>query len=373
MSNDLIITIFANRKEEVVKELEKMGRKATRCGVRFSYDFGEPYVTSLNVRCETIRTLVIDVTIERCVIKKNGWDIVAYLQHMENGNVVTAFNGPVDQRWYSLPPKCDHCGTKRHRKETFLVVNAAGDIRQVGSSCLKEYTGIDPAVAVFWAEAYYPETVRETYDEWESLGIPRLFNVERVLGLALESIQEYGYIKSGDLNSTKVAVLTALGVHAQPEAPALEKAKDICSWVKGLAKEKDFYTKYSIEASAYPIIAAGYVEQKNVGYLAFLPVAYDRYMDRKNRANSCPSEFQGAPGDKLTVSVKETKLVTSWANEYGFVNMYRFVDEIGNVYIWKTSKNLDDVEKIKKLQGTVKEHYTFREVKQTVLTRCKVA
>lgn len=40
--------------------------------------------------------------------------------------------------------------------------------------------------------------------------------------------------------------------------------------------------------------------------------------------------------------------------------------------IWKTSKCFDE-ESVKTIVGTVKEHSEFRDVKQTVLTRCKVA
>ena len=39
---------------------------------------------------------------------------------------------------------CDHCETTRRRKTTVLVRSETdGEVRQVGRSCLFEYTGID--------------------------------------------------------------------------------------------------------------------------------------------------------------------------------------------------------------------------------------
>jgi len=53
--------------------------------------------------------------------------------------------------------------------------------------------------------------------------------------------------------------------------------------------------------------------------------------------------------------------------------LYEFTTEDGNILIWKTSKWLDDEKEFKTVSGTVKAHNEFRGVKQTELTRCKVA
>ena len=51
--------------------------------------------------------------------------------------------------------------------------------------------------------------------------------------------------------------------------------------------------------------------------------------------------------------------------------MYKFIDIEGNVFIWITSCYIDMDKRIK-LRGTIKEHSEYNNVKQTVLTRCKV-
>ena len=383
LNNNYVITIFADKKEDVTKDLEKMGRKAVRCGVLFEYSFGNPYVKSLQAgwdRHIRFDALVIDVTISRVWIRKNGWTPIAQLQHFPGGseNIVTPFWGQVvDQRWYTLPSRCDHCNTNRERKVTFLVKNEEGQLKQVGSSCLKEYTGIDPAGAIFWAEASYPCGV-ERFDEEDFEKLPKVFNTERVLGLAIESIRDYGYSKSGEPHSTKGCVIQDLCLGKHPEEEALAKAKAITKWLLDeIDPRDDKYRWYELETNCIPFAKLGYVEMKNVGYLAYLPVAYDRYMEKKRQreernAQKNNSSFVGTVGDKLEIVVTSGRLVTSWYNDFGITNMYKFLDKDGNIYIWKTSKGFN-AESVKTLKGTVKEHSTYNGENQTILTRCKVA
>lgn len=72
----------------------------------------------------------------------------------------------------------------------------------------------------------------------------------------------------------------------------------------------------------------------------------------------------------------------SFETHYGTTYIHKFVDDSGNVIIWKTSKGLyygvegydDGFEKgfRCRIKGTVKEHQEYRGDKQTVLTRCKI-
>ena len=54
--------------------------------------------------------------------------------------------------------------------------------------------------------------------------------------------------------------------------------------------------------------------------------------------------------------------------------LYRIVDKIGNILIWRTSNWLDlDKFEFTKVTFTVKNHDEFRGVLQTEVTRCKFA
>ena len=57
---------------------------------------------------------------------------------------------------------------------------------------------------------------------------------------------------------------------------------------------------------------------------------------------------------------------------YGTTFLYRFVDDAGNVFVWKASGAYNVFDGVT-IKGTVKDHSEYQGVKQTVLTRCKIA
>jgi len=54
-------------------------------------------------------------------------------------------------------------------------------------------------------------------------------------------------------------------------------------------------------------------------------------------------------------------------------HIYKIIGEDGNVYTWKTGKFIDEEVSDMLITGTVKAHTEFRGIKQTELTRCRVA
>jgi len=87
-----------------------------------------------------------------------GWSIAASVQHLKNAetgdwaNLISGtpgFEAPVEFR--DAPPDCQHCGTKRWRKGSFLVVHEDGTVRQVGSSCIRDFLGHDCDRMLLWA------------------------------------------------------------------------------------------------------------------------------------------------------------------------------------------------------------------------------
>lgn len=86
------------------------------------------------------------------------------------------------------------------------------------------------------------------------------------------------------------------------------------------------------------------------------------------------SEYVGNVKDRITVKIKSVKCVTSWETDFGVTRIYKMIGEDGNVYTWKTGKFIDDDNSADiSITGTVKAHTEFRGIKQTELTRCRVA
>lgn len=450
-------TIYASAVDEIRKMLDRATRKAVRYGTAFSYTVGQERPMTVYVydeghivgkRPKEYTVAAVDVEINGDgLIRKDGWTVCARVEHGNAGNVVTPFgeeSAPDD--WFHAPARCEHCRTNRFRNVTFMCGNANGEIKQVGKTCLKDYTGIDPAAALMWAEVRDVIDVRIVRDcdreEWERGSHATMYNVGRVIGLAADEIAAHGYRKSGERDSTKGAVIAALNYGDHPSDAGSATAVKVVEWLKGLAdgqketawleekrekaiknalangwtreeiesgKEKVFYenedgeTCYmevpfdvrdflpkaeypennpyrveSMERSCISLAAQGYAKSAHVGLLAYMPLAYERYMDRVSRAEkrvadreaeAAASGYVGAIKERITITAVTAKLITSWEGDFGMTYLYRFVDGSGNVFIWYASKKIS-VHDGMTIKGTVKNHSEYDGIKQTVLTRC---
>ena len=79
------------------------------------------------------------------------------------------------------------------------------------------------------------------------------------------------------------------------------------------------------------------------------------------------SDWQGAIGERLDIYVTIVKALE--IGDFGDI-LHIMKDSDENEYVWKTSVRRLEETKTYHLRGTVKEHKTFRNTKQTVLTRC---
>ncbi len=89
------------------------------------------------------------------------------------------------------------------------------------------------------------------------------------------------------------------------------------------------------------------------------------------------TEFVGQVGEKIKLNLTYKNLAwyeTSYGCHEYTVWVYKFEDENGNLFVWKTQTHVDGLDKGEAytVKGTVKEHATYKGEKQTVLTRCKV-
>lgn len=82
------------------------------------------------------------------------------------------------------------------------------------------------------------------------------------------------------------------------------------------------------------------------------------------------SEYVGEVGARLDLDVIVKRIFTG-SNYFGSYTIYTLEDANGNEFVWTTSAKKNwTVDAALSIRGTVKEHKTFRNVKQTVLTRC---
>lgn len=384
----MTVTVYNEKIEEVLKRLEAVRKKAEKYGSSFSYEIGEPYAaeikimgidhaTSISYVKDTVRVEAVDVRYDDEMVRKDGWTAVAKVEHLDDGNLVTTFDGSgYPEAWHTVAPYCEHCRTNHQRTVTYMVQNVDGVIRQVGSSCLHDYTGIDPRLAVSFAALrnYLDEDAGVGCETYERSGASRLMNVESVIALACEAVKKFGYRKSDYPGSTKEWVLEHYRAYDFSKESEKEASR-IVDWIKNNEHEA-----FSYAWESKPLVVGGWCKAEHVGRLVWLPVAWEKELERIEREarwnaerdkEAHESEYVGEVGKKITVEVASAKLLSSWENQWGTTFLYKFIDVSGNVLIWFASGS-QDIDGVKKLTGTVKDHNERDGVKQTIVTRCKL-
>lgn len=434
----MTITVYSHLAEDAKKRLDKIAKKAAKYSVPFSYTMSEEHAQKVNVYefdnanhefyiANSYMVAAVDFEIE-CdqLIKSSGWTTKAMIEHGEEGNIVTTFgNFEAPAAWYSIPARCDHCKTNRARSVTFMVEHESGAMKQVGRSCLKDYTGILPETALMFAEIRDLDCSNDrAYDpDYEGASANKMFDVVDVIAVACDEIKKNGYRKSDAPHATRDEVADKIKSKKYASEKSLRRANEIVNWMLQLAKldkerqaeinrladlafEKedpenpwsDFYVaneaaheeylnksrEYArawdavgdLERNCFPIIKSGYAKERHFGRLVYLPVAYEKYLERKAKAEereaaNAVSNYLGKVGDRITVKVKEATVITSWETVYGTTWLNKIVDENGNILIWKSSSTAE-FKSGDTIKATVKEHSEYNGTKQTVVARCAV-
>ena len=382
--NTFIIPVIC--KDDLSKKLEKLNKKAAAYGNKMVYHFGNEMPVTRNVYaivdtpqgksqvCTGKETVFgIELTIDSDIIRKGDYTIVCSIDHDPAGNIVSKLDDsyPTNLDWYTLPPYCEHCGTRHAKRHTFIVKDAAGNCKQVGKACLKDYCGIDPAMIA--ASQQITDLITSEYDidSYDFTGTGEYaYPTWSVIAIANDIINEHGYIKSDENNSTKSRLLKEYGMR-DPSEKSIQLAKEMKDVFSGI----DYTDLTDYQRNIKSMLACEYVRKNSFGYLAYAPIMYKKMIEKQARDKAqadakSASNYIGKIGEKLTADIKESRLVTSWETVYGMTHLYKFVTSDNNTLVWYASKCLNGDPK--KITGTVKDHKEYDGEKQTVITRCKV-
>ena len=81
------------------------------------------------------------------------------------------------------------------------------------------------------------------------------------------------------------------------------------------------------------------------------------------------SEFQGTIGERLDLFLTVERVI-DLENGFGHSQMHLMRDDCGNLYVWTTASKSWPAGSEHHIRGTVKDHRTYKNEQQTVLTRC---
>lgn len=384
------------------RSIDAVERRCKKYGNPFSYKWGGvQYIIHLDEEGREYRLAHIELDIEGTVEAESGWEFVAAIDHTPEGNIIRQWDLSLEipTKYRTVGPVCEHCGSNRHRVQTCLLYRRETDEwKQVGTSCVQEFTGglsgeHVAALASFLATAASNEDLDKDFALATSTD-HHYFPIYPILAAAEECINKFGYQNSQSRYPTGSRAFKyyeyfyRLGCEGDDDLIQEIKDHDIIvdrdenwakvtgatEWVSHVEDPDDYLFKLQV------IVKSGYVKYSEVNLLVSLMITYKRHLEKvardaereAKRAAEMVSEYQGKVGERLTIDVASAELVTSWDGYYGWTGLYKFIDNDGNVYMWYSSSG-QRTDGATSITGTVKEHSEYRGVKQTVLTRCKIA
>jgi hypothetical protein len=326
--------------------------------------------------------------------KVDGWTFVATLQHAgEAGTIIRSIPGAsLPERFRTATSSwCDHCRTSRQRNDTYVLRNDAGEHKQVGSSCLADFLGgIDPKRIAALCESL--ASIADSFGGGEREEVVDLPNylvyvseaIRRHGWLSRTAARNFGGHATADvafqqLEPTKHMVETGLAWTKLDPASG-EEAATALAWVREHLDEKEQLGDY--EHNLKVVLTTDAVDRRGLGIaasaisyyqreLGFLIKRQERERVEKAAAAVSTSEYVGTVGKREVFKGLLVERVFSFDGHYGVSHLHKMVDARGNVFCWSTGERLVEG-LVYDLKATVKAHEAYREIKQTLITRCAV-
>lgn len=336
--------------------------------------------------------ILVSISIRYPLIKLGDWTVVGKLERCETGILSFAVSSDEQdaamlQRHAAGSLTCEHCGTRRGRKEAFLLRDGATGLHKlVGKQCVRDFTGHDPAALLFLAQMV--SVVRLAEGELEDLfASARANEVETGQFLAAVSflVERCGFVSAKIARDTGTPATYELACNIHDvikNDPALlaayenelpehrAKAGLIRTWVANqVVGEDDFWRNARLLLQSE---ALGLKPRHLATAAATVPL-YNGFVAEQaaNRGHV------GAVGQKLTTDLTIVRIL-------GIMNRFSgkpehlilLEDQTGNRIRWVTGaapqEMVDGRGRRLSAQFTVKEHGEYKGIKQTSVVRLKV-
>lgn len=381
--------------ESFEKKIARIRRKAERAKVDFSYKRLEPIQKETDLPGVTVECVPVMV---ECKIHYENWVVIAVLEHQSYGNLVHLVEGEwrpsaelaLPSRFRTAKSFCEHCNTMRSRNKTVVIYNTqTKQFKQVGTTCLREYTGgIDADMIAAFEECTKEPTEFTGFTSHSKWYI----DIKNFLAGVVASSSLYGYISKSraraineENNKATVEPTCDITVRLMSCQSVEKEWKDIyesddtktfveeaLEWIKNMDAES-----YSYFDNLKVVCSAELVELKNIGYAASLIASYKNHLKAEKKKKEAEKQnemyhYYRNVDDKISLQ-GNLACVANYDTQFGTMYVYKMIQS-SCIFVWKTSKYLgiDDSGKEAMITGKIKEQSEFRGVRQNILTRCKV-
>lgn len=358
------------------RDNDVMTRTLTRLKQGYNPPRGEPVVLA-NV-----------IDLDYPIVKLGNWRVLAQLESFEGANLVfsVAPDSSSERRldsYANCPIECEHCNTHRKRKLSYVLQdNESDDIKQVGSSCLEDFTGVDPAAALFLAKVYDFVKVVDCYDDFENgsfSGKASAFATDEYVTRVLFLTERYGFVSSTkakdegcqatyDLAHQLDSLLRndsdVLQSYLDQHSRHRETAQTIIDWYAVKEPADSFERNLKLLLAAPDVL----MDRKHMAFVAASVPSYNRHLKKllaDKSVSDKPSEHVGAKGEKRIEPVK-LEGIFSFDSQFGETFRVNMRDEAGNKLSWKTANPPQQLREVGAVglpfvaQFKIKDHGEFR-------------
>lgn len=292
---------------------------------------------------------------------------------------------------------CDHCAQKRKRNKVVLVEDfESKEVYSVGTSCLLNFTGIDPRMALLW-ETFGSIITADEDEEIVRCGRdpePPADALEAAITVLRIVMKTGSWIKadnySGDMGTwADVHTLTfpAFGKAQQEYKAELEAEFPVTEEVVVAAQEVvDNFASMDLDnesnefrAKMITFAKAGMLRFKHLrAFSAGVAFAHIGKVAAKAKAAATAGrvdEFIDAVGKRITFTGNILRIRFLSHGQFGERWLVSGRDAEGREWTWFTGPVSDDLKEGDEVTvtGTIKDHTTHPKFgKSTVLTRCKI-
>ncbi|MDB4872508.1 MAG: hypothetical protein JWL97_3512, partial [Gemmatimonadales bacterium] len=354
VENDRVVNFPAHKLADAIARIDVANQKAERAGIpdKISYKVSR-YTKKIPAdHPDGIPTYEPYVKLELDVpsLKHDGWEFVATLAwNRDSGDLIV--RSATGQKLTNRPEarRCDVCKTSRDRKDTYVVRNEAGEERQVGKSCLKQFFGITPEG--LWLLGWEPN-----FDDPDGLNAPKGSGEEQgsggngnyrtvdILALTLAIVEDKGWLSKENAapgtTSTSALVHAALSpgnsekdqanTWARRSHELKEEAVALRDFIGTLEPDPNRDSEYVLNLRS--AAAGDYIDWRNVPLLASgIAAKIRRDEDQMRLAAVKDSQTIGEIGDKLVDLPGRVTVVRPIASRYGHSTLVTVVTGDGNV------------------------------------------
>lgn len=321
---------------------------------------------------------MISISVDGVIPIVNGYEFLAKIEHRYDeknnfiGNIVKTNNQEIDSSFYSVQNHCEHCKSKRNRKETFILKSPL-KIIQVGKECLKDFLNSSDLESLLRLASFLKEMNLDEDIEYGRV-VQRVGFIDYI-SVCIDSINKFGWVpKKNSLDKTPTYLSSWNYFYPQENSDLSLNLTNI-DLVKTHYQTAFEKLNDNLKQNIKILEIQNLISLKDCPIVALIAKQVLKCEEEKIYLSRLRNEFSGQIGEELEVSVKITK-IKHFETRFGVSYLIEMIDTQSNNVLktFTTSKSLVDLKVGENVLifGRVKDNEVFNNQRATVLRNVKI-